>query len=202
MVINKMKFLLLLSTLLVSPVSSATYLGTDLCFTHILKNRVKNSTLDAMPNFNLYLLKPINNYSLFIADVHYQWNFFVGGYFRVLKFKADLGLKQESSRVLTTEYLGMAPSWLFFKSEYTETFGTYYSTYTVSHKISKISMAMDFIVGFRQIFRQNRFFSFGWTAEYSYLVPFFDISSIFIEELFGLNCVKAGFSFTFHLPEK
>lgn len=138
---------------------------------------------------------------MFIADIHYQWNSFTGGYLGALKLKTDLGLKQELSHLLTIEYIGIAPTLLFIKRDYIETYGTYYNSYTESHQIRKNGMAIDLLVGIRQIFGQNRFFSFGWTAEYSYLIPFYDITSIFTDEALGLNCVKAGFSFSFRLPK-
>lgn len=186
----------------VSAAIGSSYLGTDLCFTHIIKYQLVNSNAEARPNFNVFYLNPINKYSLFIADIHYQWNTFNGGNFIALKAKTDIGLKQDLSRMLFAEYIGIAPTLLFINREYTETSGSYYYSYTEKHKINKNGMAIDFIIGFRHILRQNSFFCFGWTAEYSYLLPFFNISSILINANPGLGCVKAGFSFSFQIQKK
>jgi len=192
------RYLLIFQFLIFIPnVYSTSYIGTDLSFTHFFENNVRGSTADAMPNFNIFYLSPINDNLLYIADVHYQWNVFSDGYLGALKFKHNLGLKQESPRLLTTEFIGIAPSWLTIKREYTESYGDYYSNLTITHEMFKTAIAFDFLIGIRQMFGKNRFFSFGWTAEYSFLIPFFDISEIFIDELVGLKCVKAGFSFTF-----
>jgi hypothetical protein len=188
--------------LFVSTVNSASYLGTDLCFTHIIKNTVPGSTADARPNFNVFFLKTINDRSIFIEDVHYQYNIFTGGYIHALKFKTDFGIRQENTHLLTTEYVGVAPTWLSIDGDFTKNYGSYYNSYIEHNEIHKYGMAVDFSLGFRQIFGQNRFFSFGWTAELSYLMPFFNITPIFVDESFGLSCVKGGFSFSFRLPKK
>lgn len=184
-------------------IKASSYIGTDLCFTHLIENKIQNTTADAMPNFNVFYLLPINNNFVYIFDIHYQWNLFSGGYLGALKFKSDFGLKQETFRTLTTEYIGIAPTWLSIKREYTETSGDYsYNRLTEYHKYTKNSLAFDWIFGVRQIFGKNRFFSFGWTAEYSFLVPFSSISSFFNDSQIGLHCVKAGFSFSFQSSSK
>jgi hypothetical protein len=198
---KKFHTVILIVVIVSSVVYSNSYLGTDLCFTHIIKNKTVGSTADAMPNFNLFLIKPINEKTVFIEDIHYQWNVFTDGGLKMISLKTNVGCMQGKKRTMSIEYVGIAPSIMSLKGTNTEAYGSSYNTTVIKTDFDKFGMALNLIAGIRQIFGKNRFFSFGWTAEYDLIVPFFKINDIFPDASSGLSCVKAGFSFTFQLPK-
>jgi hypothetical protein len=173
-------------------------IGTDLAFVHIFKNNVPQSTADARPLFDVFYLTPLSDRAMLQFSIEYQWNQFTGGYIGALKTKGCVGLYHNGKRTLPLLYAGAAPTWLSIRRERMITYeSSPWSTFSEPEKIFKDGFAMDACAGFRHILRQRRFFSFGYSVEYNFLLPFFNITDIFIDEAVGLNCIKAGFSFTF-----